>query len=273
MTKKAAQDDPHGDQGDRQKNAGERLDSVAVVLQMIELLAASPRPQRLTAIARELGLTKQRALRNLRTLIDHGYARQDTETERYEIGIKLLTLGESVRERFGILAAARAEMAALRDATGHAVTLSTLVEGQATILDLVQGRTIVEFGIRPGSGLALHSSAHGHVHLAFGPAGLLERVLSTPLTAFTTHTITDPTVLHDAVMLTRQRGWTTAAEQVLLGVNTLAAPVRDHRGALAGAIAIVGSLQFIPAEPDTAQVQLVIQTAASISRRLGWGEA
>ena len=40
---------------------GETLASVAAVLQMIELLAASPRPLPLTAVARELGLSKARA--------------------------------------------------------------------------------------------------------------------------------------------------------------------------------------------------------------------
>jgi DNA-binding IclR family transcriptional regulator len=243
------------------------------VLQMIELLAASARPMQLTAIARALGLSKPRAWRNLRTLLDHGYARQDPETDRYEIGIKLLTLGESVRERFGILSAARPEMAALRDETSQAVTVSTLVEGEVTVLDLVQGRTIVEFGVRPSSRLPLHSSAHGQVMLAFGPPALLARVLAEPLSAFTAQTITEPAALRAAVEATRQRGWATAPDQVLIGVNTLAAPVRDHRGALAGAIAIVGSSQFIPPTPSDEQIRLVTQAAARISHRLGWGEA
>jgi DNA-binding IclR family transcriptional regulator len=250
----------------------EQLDSVAVVLQLIELLAAAPRPLQLSAIARELRLSKPRAWRNLRTLVSRGYARQDPETDRYEIGVKLLTLGESVRERFGILAAARPEMAVLRDETGHAVTLSTLIEGEVTILELIQGRTLVEFGVRPSSRLPMHSSAHGHVTLAFGPPELLSRVLASKLPAWTDHTITDPERLREVVAVTRQRGWATAAEQVLLGVNTLAAPVRDHRGVLAGALAIVGSSQFIAAQPSDSQIGLVTGAAARISRRLGWGE-
>jgi DNA-binding IclR family transcriptional regulator len=57
---------------------------------------------------------------------------------------------------------------------------------------------------------------------------------------------------------------------VQVGVNALAAPVLDHRGVSRGAIALVGATQFIPAEPDPAQADLVVQAAAAASRALGW---
>ena len=50
------------------------------------------------------------------------------------------------------------------------------------------------------------------------------------------------------VQAVRKRGWSTAPNQAVMGVNTLAAPVFDHRGALVGSIAIVGSTQVIAAE-------------------------
>ena len=236
----------------------ETLASVTTVLQMIELLAASPRSLALTAIARTLGLSKPRAWRNLRTLVAHGYARQDAETDRYEIGSKLMTLGESVRERFSIVGAARQEMALLRDQTGHAVTLTALVDGAVTVLEMMQGRTMIEFGFRASSVLPMHASAHGHVTLAFGDSGLLEALDASAN-------------LRRTIAGVRRQGWATAADQVLIGVNALAAPVRDHRGTLAGAIAIVGAGKFIPAQPTDEQIALVTGAADRISRRLGWG--
>jgi DNA-binding IclR family transcriptional regulator len=258
--------------GEDTRNAA-TLASVTTVLQMIELLAAAPRPLALSAIARDLGLSKARAWRNLHSLVAHGYARQDAETERYEIGSKLMVLGESVRERFGIVGAARAEMAVVRDQTGHAVTLTALVDGALTVLEMLQGRTIVEFGIRPGSQLPLHGSAHGHVALAYGPAALLPGLLQTSLHAWTPETIIEPDGLSRQIAAVRAQGWATAVDQVLVGVNALAAPVRDHRGAFAGALAIVGASQFIAAAPTAGQIAQVTEAAARISRRLGWSQA
>jgi DNA-binding IclR family transcriptional regulator len=39
---------------------------------------------------------------------------------------------------------------------------------------------------------------------------------------------------------------------------------------MVGSIAIVGATQFIPAEPNRAQVEAVVDAARRISRKLGW---
>ena len=68
----------------------------------------------------------------------------------------------------------------------------------------------------------------------------------------------------------RSRGWATAPNQVLDGVNGLAAPIFNHTGAYAGAVAIAGSIQYIPATPSAKQIKAVRNAAARISRKLGW---
>ena len=72
------------------------------------------------------------------------------------------------------------------------------------------------------------------------------------------------------VQAVRRRGWSTAPNQAVMGVNTLAAPVLDHRGVLVGSIAIVGSTQVIAPKPVPAQVGAVLEAARSVSRDLGW---
>ncbi len=238
------------------------LASVDLVLDLLESLAASPRPRGVSDLARELAISKARAHRHLRALVERGYVRQDAETDRYEIGVKLMVLGEAVRERFGALGAMRPEMSRLREATGQAVTASALVEGAVTVLEVLQGRTLIEFGIRPGARLDFRASAHGLVALAFGPPALLEA--AAPAEA------ADRAALLAEVDKVRRQGWATAADRVLAGVNALAAPVFDHRGALGGALAIVGSSQLIAAEPTGDQIAAVLGAASEASSRLGW---
>ena len=216
---------------------------------IVELLPQAPEPMGVTEVARELDISKPRAHRHLRALLQNGYARQDRRSEGYEIGVGLLRLGEQVRERFNVMAAVRPVMAPLRAATGLAVTASALVGDEVVVLELLQGAKLIEFGVRPGSKLDLHASAHGLVTLAFGPPLLLEAVLSKPLHAWTEDTLTDPDRIRAEVEQVRARGWATAVDAVQVGVNALAAPVRDHRGVLRGAVALVGATQFIPADP------------------------
>lgn len=241
-----------------------------LALRMVEYLAGQSRPVPLLQIAQAFSASKATVYRHLVTLQAHGFVRQEAGTGRYEAGIKLVVLGEAMRHRFDIMATAHSALINLRDQTGQAVTLCTLVDDEVIVLELVQGRTIIEFATRPGTRLALHASAHGKVWLAFGPAHLADRVLSGPLEAWTPQTITSGERLDHEVASVRERGWASAPNEVLPGVNTIAAPVFDHKGALAGSVAIVGSTQFIAADPTEAQLTGVLGCAARISRDLGW---
>ena len=250
--------------------AASDLESVDLILRLLEHLAGARQPKGVTEVARALGISKPRAHRHLRALVQRGYARQDAGGEGYEIGVKVLALGEAVRDRFDVAAAIRPVMGPLREATGLAVTASVLAEGAVTIVEMLQGKTLIEFAIRPGSRLDFHASAHGLIALAFGPPGLLEEVLAGPLTAWTAATPTDPEEVRARVAQVRAQGWASAADAVQIGVNALAAPVFDHKAEWRGAIALVGASQHIPARPSDEQIDHVKAAAEAASRRLGW---
>ena len=246
------------------------LESVELVLRLIELLAAARHPKGVTEVARDLNISKPRAHRHLRALVQRGYARQDPRNEGYEIGVKVLALGEQVRERFDVIGAIRPVMAPLREATALAVTASAVAGDEVVVMEMLQGRSVIEFGVRPGSRLDFHASAHGLVALAFGATELVEAVLAKPLQAWTEHTLKDAAAVRREVARVRRQGWATAVDAVQIGVNALAAPVFDHRGICRGAVALVGSTQAIPAQPSEKQIALVTDAAAQASHSLGW---
>ena len=223
-----------------------------------------------TEVARRLNLSKPRAHRQLRALVQNGYARQDGRSEGYEIGVAMIRLGEKARDSFSVMGAIRPVMSPLRAATGLAVTASALVGDEVVVLEMLQGAKLIQFGVRPGSKLNLHASAHGLVSLAFSPPQLLEATLAGPLPAWTDATLTDPAAIRAEVERVRRRGWATAVDAVQVGVNALAAPVLDHSGLCHGAVAIVGATQFIPADPSPEQVNLIKEAGAKASRSLGW---
>ena len=241
-----------------------------LTLRLLEYLAVQPAQCGVTELAQAFDTSKTTIHRHLRTLTTREFVRQDPLTLRYEPAVKLFQLGESLRERFGILGAARNDLLRLRDESGQAVTLSALMQDRVLVLDLVQGHSVVEFGIRPGTQMGLHCSAHGKVALAFGPGSLLTRCLLEPLAASSKDTVTSPALLRKQVVAVKKQGWATAANEVVFGVNALAAPVFDHRGAYAGAIAIVGSTQYIGPRPEPRQLAMVQGAARRISQHLGW---
>jgi DNA-binding IclR family transcriptional regulator len=249
---------------------GPATETVDLSLRLLERLASARDAIGVSDLAREFEASKATVYRHLAALVQHGFVHQDPATARYTAGIKLFVLGERLRERFDILTLARDDLARLRDETGQPATLTTLVEGQVVVLEVVQGTALVNFGTQPGTVLDLHASAHGKVALAFGPSALLQQCLARPRKAWTSHTICSPAALERAITEVKTRGWATAPNQVLEGVNGLAAPIFNHAAAYAGAVAIAGSIQYIPASPSPAQVKAVTRTAARISQKLGW---
>jgi DNA-binding IclR family transcriptional regulator len=244
--------------------------TVDLSLSLLERLASSKEPLGISELAREFASSKATVYRHLQALMLHGFVHQEPSTMRYAAGIKLFVLGERLRERFDVLVVARDDLALLREETGQPVTLSALVENQVVVLEVLQGHAIVNFGTQPGTVLDLHASAHGNVALAFGPESLMEHCLAGQLKSWTPHTICTPNALRRTIAQVRTRGWATAPNRVLQGVNGLAAPLFNHTGAYAGAIAIAGSIQYIPASPSQAQINAVMHTAERISRKLGW---
>ena len=257
--------------GSRRKHQSPATETLDLSLRLLERLASSREPIGVSELAREFASSKATVYRHLQTLARHDFVHQEPLTLRYTAGIKLFILGERLRERFDILAIARPEMLQLREKTGQPVTLSTLVENQVLVLEVLQGDAVVNFGTQPGTVLDLHASAHGNIALAFGPETLIEHCLAGRLKAWTPQTICTPTALRRAVAQVRARGWATAPNRVLQGVNGLAAPLFNHAGDYAGAVAIAGSIQYIPASPPRDQIKAVTQTAERISRKLGWG--
>ena len=138
------------------------------------------------------------------------------------------------------------------------------------IIDFTLGTAAVQFTFRPGAAFSLNSSALGHISLAYGPESYWQHVKVKAFKQETPKTVTDPSKLPPRVKKARARGWTIVPEESVLGVNAIAAPVFFHDSTFAGAIAIVGSVQNIPAKPSQELIDSVVAAGHQASQNLGW---
>ncbi|WP_439597578.1 IclR family transcriptional regulator [Falsiroseomonas sp.] len=247
---------------------GEGLQAVAMAFLILEHLARHRGDAGVTELARALETTKSRIHRHLRTLLEAGYIVQ--VQDRYRIGHRLVTLGRAVAENFDLATMAREEMRTLRDRVGQTVVLSRAEPLGAVVLATLPGEDTIEISAKSGALMAPHCTAQGKLALAHAEPALRERVLLSRLDLRTPHTITDPDQLRAELERIREQGWATAAEESLVGVNALAAPIFEGGGGMVGAIALLGSIQFIRRDPAAEQIRQVQQAAARISARLGW---
>lgn len=248
------------------------VQAVALAFELVEYLAARREPVGVTALARALSMTKSRVHRYLRTLAQLGYVTQ-TGDEKYGVGERLTRMARRMNEKFDLARIAEPTLRALRDTLGHFSVVSGVEPEGIRVLATASANSVMEIGVKRGALLGFHYSAQGKVALAFGEAALAERVLHAPLEMLSPKTVTDPRALRREIARVKQQGWAVAPDEATLGVNALAAPIFEAGGSLAGTIAVLDSVQHLPAEPSEEQVRQVQRAAREVSALLGHAEA
>lgn len=250
--------------------AGEGVQAAVLMLRTIEYLSENKRPVGVTALAQALGTTKSRIHRHLQTLMQQGYVVQAPDSDKYEIGPRLMTLARHINESFDIAGFVSPALQELRNSLGHFAVYSQVEEAGMRVLATVSGTSPIEIGVKQGSLLPFHASAQGKLALAFGRDEIRQRTLGSKLEKFTPRTIVKATALDREMEIIRRQGWAVAPDEVAVGLNALAAPVLDATGRLVGAVGIVDLTQFIPPEPMRDQIRQTLSIAGRVSRMLGY---
>lgn len=242
-----------------------------MALRILELVAFGHGPAGVTQIAEAVGIAKSAAFKHLQTLADHGFVVQDTTSARYRLGPKAWLLSRVAPPLDDVAGVAGPFMEAARSETGLAVVLSAPTRHSAFVLSTLTSTQPVEIGVRPGSELSLHASAQGKVHLAFGDPSLLDSLRDSALAPMTPRTITSYETLVAEIAAVRQRGYALAPEEVLLGVNAIAAPIYNYDDRLVASVCLIGSIQHLASDPQPEIVDRLLALARDISSALGSG--
>lgn len=243
------------------------ISAVTTTLAIIETMAERGEPIGVSELAKLVGANKPKAYRHLRTLVSHDYVAQDPETDKYFLTLKTFHIGQAIAERAEFLVEARRVLPRLRELSGQTVAVGQIEETGVRVLDILRHRAAIEITTTPGTLFEFHCSAQGKIALAFGANAHWERVARL---ANGGGQKIDLPALRSGLEVVRAQGWAVAPEEALMGVNALAAPVFNASRQLAGTIAIVGSIQHLKPQPDTALVAAVKDAAARVSERLGY---
>ena len=249
---------------------GNSVQSVIVAARVLDAIALAGQPMGVSELARGMGESKARVHRHLATLKTLGFVDQEGATERYRLGWKLFQLGDAAAGQYDLRRIAEPFMVQLRDAVSETVVLGAVLNGETMILHAVECKARrVSISIRPGDRPQPHSSAQARIALAFADGDARNRVLARKALSPTPHSLASAEDVNRRLDLIRERLYDSAPGHYMIGINTLAMPLFRDRGVLAGTIAIIGSVQFIPEPPDPKQVREVREAAAKISRCLG----
>jgi len=225
---------------------------------------------RVTEVANELGIHKSTAYRLLTTLRDRGLVEQDTATEKYRLGFGVVLLASTVTADLDVLRCGRPVCERLSEQTQETVTVAVLEGDDAVVIHQTISKASALSVDWTGRHTPLHATAAGKIFLAHMTTDQQRRVLRRPLERFTEDTIVDPAILRDHVRRIVDAGFGYTVEELEVGLNAVAAPIRSSDGGVVGAVSVSGPVFRLPAEfiPETAE--LVKEAGAEISRCLGF---
>lgn len=244
----------------------ETIQSVERAAAILRLLATGGRPLSLAELTRGINLPKGTLHGIVRTLVQVGFVEQDEVTSKYRLGGTLLHLGSSYLDVNELRSHALNWADQLAGRSGESAWIGTLHEDQVLVIHHVFRPDDSMQTLQVGALLPTHATALGKVLLAYDPYA--EAI--PPLAALTKKTITSPADLQAELELIRSRGWAAEAEEFEEGESALAAPIKDRRGIVVGAIGIRGAIERLTRSSDASMqyVSYVRDAARAITRDL-----
>jgi IclR family acetate operon transcriptional repressor len=238
------------------------IQSVDRAITILEILAREG-ATRVTDLAVELDVHKSTAFRLLAALEQGGLVEQSGDRGRYRLGFGVVRLAGAATAQLDLSKESRPVCLRLAEAVGETVNIAVPQDGATVNISQVRGPAAISGHNWVGQRTPSHATSSGKVLLAFGALRLpAEQARYTPAT------ITEPGLLGLAAI--RERGWADTVEELEVGLNAVAAPIRGSDGSVVAAVSVSGpSYRLTPARlPEVGE--LLAEGAREISQRIGY---
>ncbi|GHD05385.1 IclR family transcriptional regulator [Zhihengliuella salsuginis] len=197
-------------------------------------------------LARRAELSKSTAFRLLSMLQRNGAV--ERAGNAYRLGKMIQNLGAPVESDLHgrMRDALTPSLADLFEQTKQTVHLAVLQDTEVVYLNKLFGHLQVRSPSRIGGSAPAYCTAVGKVLLSYNPEAA-DRVIDSGLLPWTPHTITDPVKLRTELTRVHRENLAFDREEILLGLNCIAAPVFDASGQAVAALSVSGPVgKFTP---------------------------
>ncbi|MBJ8346698.1 IclR family transcriptional regulator [Antrihabitans sp. YC2-6] len=245
------------------------VQSVDRALLVMEILAKLGQAG-VTEIAAELGVHKSTVSRLIAVLESRGYVEQLSDRGKYRLGFSIVRLAGSTSAQLDLAKQSQSACDALAAEAGETTNLAILDDTRA--INIVEASGAGEISLRSwvGQSCPAHATSSGKVLLSGLDPREVRKRLGTKLEAFTDNTVNRIVDLDVELAQVREIGWASVREELEIGLNAVAAPVRDSTGAVVAALSVSGPAYRLGVDRFESVAKIAIASADDISRRLGY---
>ncbi len=246
---------------------------VVRAIKVLRHIAAGRSVANQSRAAREIGINRTTLLRLLHTLEAEGLIEPATGTGEYVLGTGMIELAATKLGSLDVAQVANPVLTRLAQRLGLSCHLGILDRREVLYVLRATPDVHLVSNVRIGTRLPAHASTMGRAILAHLPRDQVDALLGgEELPAATAKTPTSLPALHALLDKERTTGIVDSRSGYEAGIDSIAAPVFDHAGAVVGAINASGpESAFGGVRGRRAEIAEAVREAArTISKRLGW---
>ncbi|HET7579200.1 MAG TPA: IclR family transcriptional regulator [Bacillales bacterium] len=248
------------------------LSSVKNALRVLRSFSMDEPEKTISDLAVSLGLGKSTVSRLMSTLASEEFVIKDPDTHRFRLGLSVLTLGGIITSNLEINKEAAPVVNHLvndLDETAHLAIL----DGTDTIyIHKEECNHSIRILTYLGKRNPAYCTSSGKVLLAHSDEDVVEKVVENGLEKYAKNTITDPNKLCSALKKIKERGYASSTDEILEGVTSIAAPIRNYTGKVVAAITVVGPSQRIRQHKIPIYAKKIMDASKEASERLGYDD-
>lgn len=247
------------------------IQSVERAADILELFLEDEPELSVKEISERLGLSKSTVHGLIKTLEHRGYLQQNPDNLKYKLGLKLFELGSFIADQFDIVQIAQPFIKELVDDLKETVHLVVRQQDELVYVAKEEGPQTLRIYSHVGKRAPIHCTGVGKAILAFQDEKEIDRILSTvELKSFTDKTITDVEEIKKQLQQVRENGYSVEDEEIEIGLGCIGAPIFDHKGNVSASLSCATPKMRLTEERIPEIIAGVKNTAAKISRSLGY---
>lgn len=236
---------------------------------LLDSIATHDEPVSLKILSAETGLHPSTAFRILASLGDQGYVER-TARGNYQLGAKLMQLGNRVNASVDIRKVALPLMEKLRDQLGETVNLTVREGDEVVYIERALARRMMRVEQVIGSRAPLHVTAVGKMMLGEqGETACRNYAKRSKLPGYTPNTHRRITALLQDCLDSARQGYALDNEEAELGVGCIGTLIRDASGHVVAGLSVSAPIERRRSE----WVREVMEAGQQISRLLGYHAA
>jgi len=244
----------------------ERGSTIERVLDILDTVAASPKPLSATEINKVLNLPKATAHRLCSELEAHGYLLKRINGKSYQPGNRLYDVAVGVLANSRFSASRQAILTALSEQVGETCNIAYPDGLYMAYSDRVETKAPLRLQFSIGMRVPLHCTASGKLYLSTLPKARRKTVISKlKLQAHAKNTITDPDTLLAEIDQIEKTQVSIDNQELYDDIIAIAVPITDKLGRFYSSLAIQAPASRISIESKDQYVPLLREAARDLS--------